>query len=169
MRAAVRAGEQIGEATLLARSLTFLPFILRSQGQVEEVRQVITRALTLPEASNIRIIAGHRAWVAWRDGDLSKAELYGRIIWEDRQRQQHINSFCWTGLWPLIGVALVQEKIAEAIGYTRVLLEPTQQLLPEKLSALLEVALQAWDAGQQKEARSLLHQAVPLAEKLGYL
>jgi len=46
---------------------------------------------------------------------------------------------------------------------------PTQQAPPEQLSALLESALQAWDGGQQEEARSLLQQTLPLAEKMGYL
>jgi len=40
---------------------------------------------------------------------------------------------------------------------------------PEQLSTLLEAAMQAWDAGQQQEARALLQQVVPLAEQMGYL
>jgi tetratricopeptide (TPR) repeat protein len=169
MRAAMGVSEQIGDATLLSRCLTFLPFIFRHHRHVEEVRGVIARASTVPEASHIRIITGHRAWVAWRDGDLSQAESYGRILWEDRQGQQRSNSFYWTGLWPLIGVALLQERIAEAMDYTRVLLEPTQQPPPDMLRTLLEMAIHSWDAGQPEEARALLRQAVPLAEKMSYL
>ena len=51
----------------------------------------------------------------------------------------------------------------------RLLLDPTQQPPPEQLSTLLEAALQTWDAGQQEEVRTLLQQAIPLAEDLGYL
>ena len=54
-------------------------------------------------------------------------------------------------------------------SYMRMLLDPTQQPLPEKLRVILESALQAWDAGQQEEVRSLLQRAVPLAEEMGYL
>ena len=43
------------------------------------------------------------------------------------------------------------------------------EAVPEQLCVLLEAALQAWDAGQQKEACSLLQQAVPLAGQMGYL
>ena len=66
MHAALRMGEQIGNATLQARSLTFLPFIFRRRGQLEEVRGVLNRALAVPEARNIALIKGHQAWVAWR-------------------------------------------------------------------------------------------------------
>lgn len=169
IHAAIRVGEQVGDATLLARCLTFLPFLFRQQGLVEKVRHVISDALTLPEARNIQILTGHQAWIAWRDGDRSLAEVYGRMLLEDRYHRQSVNSFYWTGLWPLIGVVLAQEKSAEAIDCVRVLLEPTQQPLPEALNTLLEAALQAWDTQQQEEARSLLHQALPLAEKMGYL
>jgi len=169
LRTAISVGEQVGDVTLLVRCLTFLPFIFRRRGQVEEVRSIITRALTMSEARNISIITGHRAWVAWRDGNMVEAEAYGRASLVDRQHQQRVNALQWVGLWPLIGVMLAQEKIAEAMHYVRMLLDPTQQPPPEKLSAILEATLQAWDDGQQEEARALLQQAVPLAKEMGYL
>lgn len=166
---AIKLAEEIGSTPLLVRCLTFLLIILRRRGNIEEVRQVITRALSIPEARNIAIIKGQRAWVAWRDGDLTEAGNYGRTSLEDTQGRQPVNSFLWVGLWPLIGVALVEEKFAEAMDYVRLLLDPTQQPLAEALRTLLEAALQAWDIGKQEEARVLLQEALPLAEKMGYL
>jgi tetratricopeptide (TPR) repeat protein len=169
MRAAINIAEQVGHPRLLARCLMFLPFIFRRRGLVEEVRNVVTRALAMPEARNIAIIKGHRAWIAWRDGNLVEAEVYGRASLEDGPGQRRANAFHWGGLWPLIGVVLVQERLTEAIDYVRMLLDPTQQLPPEQLGTLLESALHLWDAGQQEEAASLLQQAVSLAQELGYL
>ncbi|HCF85102.1 MAG TPA: hypothetical protein DEV72_07875, partial [Ktedonobacter sp.] len=169
MRAAIIAAEQVGNTTLLARSLTFLPFIFRHRGQVEQVRSIIARALTVPEARNISIITGHRAWVAWRDGNIVEAEVYGRNSLKDRQPQSRTNAFQWVGLWPLIGVALALEKSAEAIDYVRMLLDPSQQLPPESLFIPLAATMQAWDAGQHEVARFHLQQAIPLAEEMGYL
>jgi DNA-binding SARP family transcriptional activator len=169
MRAAINVAEQVGNTRLLARCLMFLPFIFRRRGLVEDVRDVVTHALAVPEARNIAIIKGHRAWIAWRDGNLVEAETCGRASLEDRQRQQRANSFLWAGLWPLIGVALAQEKIADAVNYAGMLLDTTQQPPPEQLGTLLEAALQAWNAGQQEEALALLQQAVPIAEEMGYL
>ncbi len=82
LRAAMSAGEQTGNAALLGRSLTFLPFIFRLRGQVEQVRSIITRALAVPAVRKNSIITGHRAWVAWRDGDMAEAEAYGRASLE---------------------------------------------------------------------------------------
>ena len=55
------------------------------------------------------------------------------------------------------------------MNYVHMLLDTSQQPPPEQLNALLEEALQAWDAGQQDTARSLLQQAVPLAREMNYL
>jgi hypothetical protein len=169
MRAAMNLAEQIGSTPLLVRCLTFLLIILRRRGKVEEVRAVITRALAVPEARNIAIIKGHCAWLAWRDGNMAEAETYGRASLENRQGRQPVNSFQWVGIWPLIGVALTQEKLTEAMDSVRMLLDPTQQPPPDQLSTLLEAALQAWDTGQQEEARTFLQEAVPLAKNMGYL
>ena len=92
MRAAMNAAEQVGNTRLLARCLMFLPFIFRQHGLVEDVRDIVTRALAMPEARNIAIIKGHRAWIAWRDGNLVEAETYGRASLEGRQRQQRANA-----------------------------------------------------------------------------
>jgi nitrate reductase NapE component len=97
------------------------------------------------------------------------AEAYGRASVKEREPEQSANVFLWVGLWPLIGVALAQEKIAGAINYVQMLLDPALQPLPEQLSTILASALQAWDAGQQEEARALLLRTVPLAEQIGYL
>lgn len=169
MRAAINIAEQVGNTRLLTRCLMFLPFIFRQRGLVEDVRDAVTRALAMPEARNITIIKGHRAWIAWRDGNLVEAEAYGRASLEDRQGQRRANAFQWGGLWPLMGVALAQEKLTEALDRAHMLLDPTQQPPPEQLGALLEAALQAWDAGQQEEALALLQQAAHIAEEMGYL
>ena len=166
MRAAIRIAEQIGNTRLLARCLMFLPFIFRRSGQVEAVREVIAQALALLEARNIPLISGHRAWLAWRDGNLEEAESYGLASLVDRQRQERSNAFLWGGLWPLIGVALVREDLTKAIEYVQLLFDPSQQPPPEPLRMLLEAALQA---GNNEEVRAFLQQAMPLAGDLGYL
>jgi hypothetical protein len=98
-----------------------------------------------------------------------EAEAYGRASVGHGQGQQRVNSFQWVGLWPVIGVVLAQEKIAEAMDCVHMLLDPTQQPPDEQLRTLLEMALQAWDAGQEERTRTLLQEAAPLAEKMGYL
>ncbi|HLZ62888.1 MAG TPA: AAA family ATPase [Ktedonosporobacter sp.] len=165
---ALRIAEQVGSAALLMRSLTFLPFVFRRRGEVEKVRSTIARALAVSEARN-NIITGHRAWVAWREGNLVEAEIHALAALEDWQRLQRVDPLSWVGVWPLLGIMLVQEKIADAIRYARMVLDPTQQPPPEALHVLLEAALHAWEEGMPGHTRALLHEAVPLAEQQGYL
>ncbi|HEY5004687.1 MAG TPA: hypothetical protein VII61_16100, partial [Ktedonobacteraceae bacterium] len=155
---------------LQIRCLTFLPFVFRRRGQVELVRGILIRAQSVGATLNNSILTGHRAWIAWREGNLAEVEIFGRKSVEEGQHQQvEVNPLQWVGVWPLTGVAIVQDKIAVAIDDVRILLAPTQQQPLEQLKVLLEASLEAWDVGKQEEARALLLQAVPVAEEMGYL
>jgi tetratricopeptide (TPR) repeat protein len=170
LRHALRLGERTGNAWVQNNCLTFLPFIFRPRGQVEEMRRILVQAQSLGIGQNSHILLGHHAWVAWRDGNLTLAETYGRAsVEEERSPHIRLNMFLWAGRWPLIGVALAQAQTLVAINEVRLLFDSTQQPPREPLDALLVAALQAWDAGGQEEARALLQQAVPLAEQMGYL
>jgi DNA-binding SARP family transcriptional activator len=167
---ALELAEKVGVAWLQIRSLTFLPFIFRKRGQVEEVRRLLVHAQDVGATRNNSILTGHRAWVAWRDGNLGEAEVYARKSIEERQPQQmEVDPFQWAGLWPLVGVALAQEDMVTAMDTIRMLLSPTQQPPPEQLQSLLEAALQAWEIGKLEEAQGLLQQVVPIAKEKGYL
>lgn len=165
---ALSVGERIGNTWIQNNCLTFLPFIFRHRGQVEELRRILVQAQSIGMALNNRI--GHAAWLAWRNGDLALAETYGReSVEEGRSQQIRPNPFLWTGRWPLIGVALAKGQTSAAINDVRLLFDPTQQPPPEPLGVLLEASLQAWETGEQKKARAFLQQAVSLAEQMGYL
>ena len=166
---ALTLAEQIGDIELRARCLSFLPFVPRHRGEVEEVRRAVSRAWTAHERRYDEVIIGHRSWVAWRDGNMEEAETDGLAALESWRRQRHIYAFQWTALWPLIGVALAQGRLPEAMNHVRMLLNPTQQYPLEPLLTMLEECLQAWDAGQQDTARTLLQQAATLAREMNYL
>jgi hypothetical protein len=85
------------------------------------------------------------------------------------QHQRYVYALQWTGLWPLIGVALTQERLTEAMNYVRILLASTQQRPPKSLYPLLEATVQAWDRGQWNIANAILQEALPLAHEMGYL
>jgi len=169
MRAAMNVGEEMGHVLLLERYLSFLPFIFRQRGQVEEVRRVITRALTVPGMTLTSLLLAHRAWLAWRDGEMDKAEEYSKAALEEWQHQRQGNPHHWAALWPLIGVMLGQERLSEAMHYVRMLLLPPEQHVPEALKNLLETVVQAWEAEQHEQVYLLLQHAVPLAKEQGYL
>ncbi len=170
LRQALRLGEHTGNAWVQNNGLTFLSLVFRRRGQVEEMRRLLTQARSLGVAPYNRILTGHAAWVAWREDNLPLAERSGReSVQQEHSWQIRPNPFLWTGRWPLIGVALVKGQTAAAIDEARLLFDPTQQPPPEPLGALLEAALRAWDTGAEAQARTLLQQAIPLAEHMGYL
>ncbi len=169
LRIVLGIAEKGESAIMQVRCLTYLPFVFRFRGQVEQVRSIVTRAQTRPEAAKNSILAGHQAWIAWREGKLCEAETYGLASIEGQQVRKESNPFLWSGLWPLIGVMLVQGRIATATNYVRILLDPTQNPPPAQLRTLLESALHTWDAGRQEEACTFLKQATAIAEGNGYL
>jgi hypothetical protein len=70
---------------------------------------------------------------------------------------------------PLVAVAVAERNIEEAIECARVLLEPKQMRLPDKLTSVLEAAIAASEQDELDRAGAELERAVTLAEGLGYL
>jgi len=55
------------------------------------------------------------------------------------------------------------------VEYTRALLEPAQQALPDRLQMVFEGAIEAWQRGEPEVARTYLDRAIGLAQEMGYL
>lgn len=125
--------------------------------------------LALQRPEYIGMSKANLTWVAWRKGNLPQALEYAQAALELWHSLPIVYPFYAAALWPLIGVTCSQGQFSEAVQYTRDLLAPSQQRLPDALSVILEAAIQAWDAGQPDAACAHLRQAVALAGELGYL
>jgi hypothetical protein len=120
----------------------------------------------------IGMASANLAWVAWREGNLAQAEEEGRAaldLWRQLPAAHSSCAFQWTALWPLVGVAHTQGRIAEATEWARPLFERTQQRVPEALTAAVMRAIEASDAGESEVAPACLEEAIELAQDLGYL
>ena len=69
----------------------------------------------------------------------------------------------------LLGLTLNQDDLATAVEYTRELLDPTQQRLPDAMTQSLEAALTAWEKSDFHAAKRHLDCAAVAALDLGYL
>jgi hypothetical protein len=176
MQTALALAERTGDVVHQSRCLTYLTILYRRRGQVEQAHQYASRSLALATAAGMTEYVGtaraNLAWLAWRDGDLSQAEEHGRAAlgtWHQLPASHASCAFQWTALWPLISVALAHNRTAEASERARALLEPTQQLMPDALTAVVEQAVTAWDQGEAEAAQARLDQALVVAQELGYI
>ncbi|GHO79594.1 hypothetical protein KSD_73650 [Ktedonobacter sp. SOSP1-85] len=163
-------GEQVGERELVARChLHFLPLVWRRQGKIESVRELLNQTQLQGERRFAGVLAAHRAWIAWHDGEFQEAKRHGQTAREAWQRQPQAYAFQWTGLWPLMAIVFKQQQLEEAIGLAQALLAPTQQRLPDALSVLLEEVIQLRDKKQQTAVAAYLQRALSSALDMNYL
>ena len=175
LRDALRTAERIGEATLQLRCLTYLTILFRKRSEVEETEHWSLRSLKVASAGNVPVFIGmakaNLAWVSWQKGQLEEAQHLGKealVLW---QQTATIYPFHWAALWPLLAVALTQQRIAEAIVYAKAVFAPQQLLPPLALKEVMEAAISAWETGQEACTRVKLQKAIVLADELdqGYL
>ena len=176
LQTALGMAEQTGDITLQARCLAYLTVAYRQCGPMEETPQWAARALQAATVAHMPEYAGiakaNQAWMAWLAGNLAQTQELGHAalaLWRQLPAGHASAPFQWLALWPLIGAALHEERLALAIDYARTLLDPTQQRLPDALTASLDQAIQAWDRGTPESARALLHQSMVLAQQMRYL
>ena len=170
LQAALKLAERIGDVVVQSRCLTYLTILYRRSGEIEEVQHYISRALAVATTGKmleyISTAKANLAWVKWRQGNFSEAQENGRTALEMWQQEPLIYPFQWTALWPMIGVALAQGKVSEAVDYACALLEPSQQRLPDALNVVLEEVIKTWKGGESETAYTYLNQAIELAHEL---
>jgi DNA-binding SARP family transcriptional activator len=169
---ALTVAEQCGDITLQTRCLAYLLAAARRQGDDADVTSYARRCLALAKTANMFDYIGAAqaglAWIAWRRDDLAEAVRLAQAAQAAWREHAAPYSLYWQALWPLMGIALAQEHLAEAVSYARQLLQPKQQALPTRLEKPLEAALAAWDSVRPDAARQLLHHALTTAQQMNF-
>jgi tetratricopeptide (TPR) repeat protein len=173
MNTALELAVRVGHIYLQTQCLTYLTILYRKLGQVEEATDYALRSLeaatSVQNPTYIGTARANLAWVAWRKANLTEALEKGKAALESWQQSPSSCMFQWLSLYPLTSVALVHDRIPEAVEYARGLLEPAQQALPDPLKTVLEEAIETWERGEPEAARAYLDRAIELAQELGYL
>ena len=88
MLEALHMAEQTGDTSLVARCITYLGFVARQTGRVEETAQYVARGLAAAETAGMpeytALAHANASWVAWRKGDWAGAREQSRAaldIW----------------------------------------------------------------------------------------
>ncbi len=96
----------------------------------------------------IGLTEANLAWASWREERLLEAKAHGRSAlqaWEQTAIADF--PFKWTALFPLLAIAREENDLARAIEWAHSLLEPTQQPLPDPVTAALRTMIRAIDTG----------------------
>jgi DNA-binding SARP family transcriptional activator len=169
---ALAVAEQAGDITLQTRCLAYLVAAARRQGDDADVTNYARRCLALANTANMLDYIGAAqaglAWAAWRRDDLAEAARLAQAALATWREHAAPYPLYWQALWPLLGMALAQERLAEAVSYARQLLQPEQQALPTRLEEPLAAALAAWDASRPDETRDFLHHALTTAQRIHF-
>jgi tetratricopeptide (TPR) repeat protein len=168
--------EQSHDLVLLTRALSYLAVVYRKRGDIERVREYAAYGLRIAGEAKMPQYTGSAraqlAWLAWRASDLAetKQEAAAAIeAWGKLGRTQSVMPFHWFALFPLLGVALQEEEIEQAVQWAQHLITPPQQRLPDDLATLLAWAVAAGEKGQWSTASDLLRHALQLARALHYI
>lgn len=171
LRAAEAISDRTGDLVLLSRAVTYLVLAARWKSDVPAARAEADRLMAIATQHGMReytaMVHATRAWIAYREEDLPLAQReagQALELWK-----QVVYPFHWTALWPLIAIAIQHGDAADAIGYAKKLLLPTQQALPAELDAFTTSAISEHDAGREKGALRLMTCALRLARELAYL
>ena len=170
---ALELTETSGFVYMRILTLTYLTVLNRFRGQVNGVLDYVLLVQEAAEAAHmpdyVAAAKGNQAWLAWRRRDLPTAEQRGQEALALWRQSPLVYPFRWQALWPLIAVALEQEREDEVWVYIQALLEPTQQCLPDGLNTSLEGALQAKSKDRVGAALLHLNRAIEVAQEMGYL
>jgi DNA-binding SARP family transcriptional activator/tetratricopeptide (TPR) repeat protein len=174
--AALQLAEETDDISLQARCVSYLTVAFRQCDQVEETRRYAEQSLDVTTRAQmpeyIAMARANQAWLAWRADNLGLCQEFCRLAvenWHQLPPNHASAPFQWLARFLLIGVALYQEKYSWAIDEARLILDPSQQRLPQELESPLTQAAQCWEAGKHHTAQTLLHESIVLARQLHYL
>jgi tetratricopeptide (TPR) repeat protein len=169
--AALAMAERVGETHLRSISLMVLTLTAVRAHDKESVRSLIPRAMEAvrDDSTHVTGVMACQSWLAWQDGHPEEViDLAGQIAKFDPATTALGGRYRWVYLFPLIAARLRGGDAAPAFAAAREILDPSQQLLPDDLTAALDAACAVWDAGQADAAASDLAGALDLAHDLSY-
>jgi class 3 adenylate cyclase/tetratricopeptide (TPR) repeat protein len=169
---AVVLAERVGEALLCNMALSSLTLTALRRHDTESVRALLPRSLAAARAVRHDLQNGRAAgaWLAWQDGRRDEVlRLAAEIEEWDATRIGWGAMHRWIYLFPVLAVHLAANAPAEAVAAARRIIDPSQQALPDGLTAALATACDSWDQGDEPRAARLLAEALDVAIEHAFL
>ena len=171
---AVRLAERIGESHLRDFALLSLTLTALRRRDTRAVRALLAKTVKAAaevggETSRFTGAMAVATWLAWQDG--RPDEVIRRAAEIDGGRLTTLGSgamYRWVYLFPLLAARLAAGETAAAAAAARRIIDPSQQWLPDDLTATLSVAVESLGRDDQDETACLLDDALILAAAHGY-
>jgi tetratricopeptide (TPR) repeat protein len=155
-----------GNLFLQDQSLAYLTLAYRRLGDEAQVRELVARHHPVSDqVLNLTYrgsLFGCEAWLSYQEGDIGRAVQHGQTALETWRSTRF--PLRWPALWPLLAASLKLERPADAVDYARQMLHPSHQKLEDALTAELQEAVTAWEAGDTAVSQQHLLSAVDLAQ-----
>jgi class 3 adenylate cyclase/tetratricopeptide (TPR) repeat protein len=168
---ALAMAQRIGEYHLRVVSLVALTLTAVRRDDAEAVRTLCRQAFEALAEHDVRMVLAMacQAWLAWQDERPDEVlRLAGSIEEFNPTLLGQGARYRWVHLFPVIAVRLRSDEVCEAVAAARQILDPTQMLLPDDLTAALGSACAAWDRGEPATANGHLATALSLAHELHF-
>jgi tetratricopeptide (TPR) repeat protein len=173
LKQTVADAERIGDATVLARALTYLAIAQRRLAAVEEAEATAQRAMRAAEDAQLSPYAGASAaclaWVSWKRGHAKEAHsliLEARRWWD---KGDHAFPFKWLANFLLLDLHVAGDQLEAARAILGDLLDEKQQIFPPWLDAALRAASSLPSSTPDSTLSITCRRALALAEEHGYL
>ncbi len=167
---ALNLAERIGETVLRDLALMTLTLIALRRHDTATVRALLPLAFEATRAVGTKFdarLAANKAvaaWLAWQDGRPDEVlRLAAEIESLDLTNVGSAAMHKWICLFPVLAVRLAAGATAEAVAAARLIIDPSQQLLPDDLTGVLSAACASWDEGDQARAAQHLTDALDVA------
>ena len=172
-RQTVTDAERIGDATILARALTYLAVGHRRLGAVDETEAAALRARRAAEDAQLSPYVGASvaclAWVSWKRGKAVSAEALAVDASRWWSSGDHAFPFRWLASFLLLDSLVRREDLDGAREVVADLLDSKQQLLPDALDAALQAASSAPPSSPDRALSEAFRHVLARAQEYGYL
>jgi hypothetical protein len=143
----------------------------RKRGNVEMAREWAQRTLAHADQTRNMFYKAHAlgslAWVHLRDEEPELAQKYA----QEAIDLNLLNPLVFMYRGPALAVEVQNKNWEQAVSHAKTFLQPMQQKMPDDVEAMLEQAVNCWEAGDVNATSEKLTSAIELMKQkqMGYV
>jgi tetratricopeptide (TPR) repeat protein len=172
---ALNLAERIGETLLRDLAVSSLTVTAMRRHDVQTVRALLPRAFGAAKKESAKshdhsgVNMSVAAWLAWQDDNPDEVlRLAAKIESLNPTNVGSGSMHRWIYLFPVLALRLAGGDLAAAVTAARQMMDPSQQWLPDDLTAALAAACESWDRGDPAQTAQRLTEALTLAGTEAY-